>query len=71
MSVPAESPQPSLEVRIRGLLPALSPAQARIAQEVLRDPAAVAQSTIGRLAARCGTSLPSVTRFCLALGLSG
>jgi DNA-binding MurR/RpiR family transcriptional regulator len=60
-----------LEVRIHGLLPALSPAQRQVADEVLRDPAAAASSTIGELAARCGTSLPSVTRFCLALGLSG
>jgi DNA-binding MurR/RpiR family transcriptional regulator len=66
-----ESPPPSLEARIHGLLPALSPAQVRVANEVLRDPAAVASSTIGELAARCGTSLPSVTRFCLALGLTG
>ncbi|ADB33980.1 transcriptional regulator, RpiR family [Kribbella flavida DSM 17836] len=70
MSV-AESPPSSLEARIRGLLPALSPAQALVAEEVLRDPAGVASSTIGELAARCGTSLPSVTRFCLALGLAG
>ncbi|TCO44469.1 RpiR family transcriptional regulator [Kribbella antiqua] len=70
-AVPAAVPPPSLEARIRGLLPALSPAQARVATEVLRDPAAVASSTIGQLAARCGTSLPSVTRFCLALGLTG
>jgi DNA-binding MurR/RpiR family transcriptional regulator len=61
----------SLEARIHGLLPALSPAQRQVADEVLRDPAAVASSTIGELAARCGTSLPSVTRFCVALGLSG
>jgi DNA-binding MurR/RpiR family transcriptional regulator len=67
----AESPPPSLEARIHGLLPALTPAQVRVANEVLRDPAAVASSTIGELAARCGTSLPSVTRFCLALGLTG
>jgi DNA-binding MurR/RpiR family transcriptional regulator len=66
-----ESLPPSLEARIHGLLPALSPAQVRVANEVLRDPAAVASSTIGELAARCGTSLPSVTRFCLALGLTG
>lgn len=66
-----ESPPPSLEARIHGLLPDLSPAQVRVAHEVLRDPAAVASSTIGELAARCGTSLPSVTRFCLALGLTG
>ncbi|GAA3564076.1 MurR/RpiR family transcriptional regulator [Kribbella ginsengisoli] len=66
-----ESPPPSLEARIHGLLPALTPAQVRVATEVLRDPAAVSSSTIGELAARCGTSLPSVTRFCLALGLSG
>ncbi|MDX6247694.1 MAG: hypothetical protein QOF10_1054 [Kribbellaceae bacterium] len=70
MSV-VESLPPSLEARIHGLLPALSPAQVRVANEVLRDPAAVASSTIGELAARCGTSLPSVTRFCLALGLTG
>jgi DNA-binding MurR/RpiR family transcriptional regulator len=70
-SAVAATPPPSLEARINGLLPALSPVQARIATEVLRDPAAVASSTIGQLAARCGTSLPSVTRFCLALGLSG
>ena len=37
MTVLAESPPPSLEARIHGLLPALSPAQARIATEVLRD----------------------------------
>lgn len=67
----AESPPPSLEARIHGLLPSLSPAQARVAQEILRDPAAVAATTIGDLAERCGTSLPSVTRFCVALGLSG
>ncbi len=67
----AESPPSRLEARIRGLLPALSPAQALVAQEILRDPAAVASSTIGELASRCGTSLPSVTRFCLALGLGG
>ncbi|WP_112239636.1 MurR/RpiR family transcriptional regulator [Kribbella monticola] len=60
-----------LEARIHGLLPGLSPAQRQVADEVLRDPAAAASSTIGELAARCGTSLPSVTRFCLALGLSG
>ena len=70
-SAVAATPPPSLEARINGLLPALSPAQARIATEVLRDPPAVASSTIGQLAARCGTSLPSVTRFCIALGLSG
>lgn len=70
MSV-VESLPPSLETRIHGLLPGLSPAQVRVAHEVLRDPAAVASSTIGELAARCGTSLPSVTRFCLAVGLSG
>ncbi|MET7283111.1 MurR/RpiR family transcriptional regulator [Kribbella sp. NPDC005582] len=67
----ASDPPPSVEARIRGLLPVLSPAQVRIATEVLRDPAGVASSTIGQLASRCGTSLPSVTRFCIALGLSG
>lgn len=67
----AEVERGSIAARLEGLRPALSPAQARIADEVLRDPAGVSGSTISELAARCGTSLPSVTRFCLALGLSG
>lgn len=66
-----ESPGPSIEARINGLRPSLSPAQSRVADEVLRDPSSVVTSTIGELAARCRTSLPSVTRFCVALGLSG
>jgi DNA-binding MurR/RpiR family transcriptional regulator len=61
----------TISARVLGLRPALSPAQARIADEVLRDPAGVATSTIGDLAARCRTSLPSVTRFCVSLGLTG
>ncbi|TDD47811.1 MurR/RpiR family transcriptional regulator [Kribbella antibiotica] len=71
MTALAATAPPSLETRIRGLLPVLSPAQTRIATEVLRDPGRVASSTIGQLAARCSTSLPSVTRFCVSLGLSG
>ncbi|KRV48948.1 RpiR family transcriptional regulator [Wenjunlia vitaminophila] len=61
----------SITVRIRGLLPSLTPVERRVAEEVLADPGLAEQSTISELARRCQTSLTSVTRFCRALGLAG
>lgn len=58
-------------VRIRALMPAMAPAVRRVAQRVLDDPAAVAASTIGTLAADCGTSETTVVRFCRAVGFTG
>jgi DNA-binding MurR/RpiR family transcriptional regulator len=60
-----------VEVRIRGVLPSLTPAERRVAEAVLADPARTARSTIGELAGRCGTSLTTVSRFCRALDLPG
>lgn len=65
------SPDERIEVRIRGLLPSFTPAERRVAEQVLADPAKTVRSTINELAASCGTSLTTVTRFCRALGLAG
>jgi DNA-binding MurR/RpiR family transcriptional regulator len=58
-------------VRVRALLPSLAPAEQRVGQLVLDDPAGVATATISALADRAGTSQTTVVRFCRALGLSG
>lgn len=58
-------------VRIRSLMPSLAPAEQRVAQRVLDDPAAVAASTISTLAADCATSETTVIRFCRAVGFTG
>jgi DNA-binding MurR/RpiR family transcriptional regulator len=47
--------------RLRGLLPGLSGASGRVAEEVL---------TIAELAARTGTSLATITRFCKLAGFA-
>lgn len=62
---------PSLESQILAMLPALTPVEQNLAEQVMADPAGAARSTITALAQRCGTSTTSVTRFCRALGLSG
>ena len=58
-------------VRIRALLPSLAPAERRVAERVLADPAAVSASTISSLARACGTSETTVIRFCRAVGFTG
>lgn len=58
-------------VRIRALLPSLAPAERRVAECVLADPAGVAASTIGSLARQCATSETTVIRFCRAVGFTG
>lgn len=65
------APPELLLIQIRALLPSLSPAEARVAREALRDPAGVAASTIGTVANRCETSETTVVRFSRALGLRG
>ncbi len=66
-------PDPALDtsVRIRALLPSLAPAERRVADRVLGDPAAVSASTITALARECGTSETTVIRFCRAVGFTG
>ncbi|WP_435737594.1 MurR/RpiR family transcriptional regulator [Cellulosimicrobium sp. PMB13] len=58
-------------VRIRQALPTLRPAEVRIAEAVLDDPASVVGKTITELAAHVGTSQATVVRFCRAVGYAG
>ncbi|ADB29555.1 transcriptional regulator, RpiR family [Kribbella flavida DSM 17836] len=60
-----------IETRIRGLVPTLTPAEQRVAEQVLADPLGTHRGTIGQLAERSRTSLTTVTRFCRALGMAG
>jgi len=52
-------------------LPALSGASRRVADAIVRDPWALLGMTIYDVAAMSGVSLPSVTRFCRAVGYPG
>ncbi|MQA84950.1 MAG: SIS domain-containing protein [Streptosporangiales bacterium] len=61
----------STAVRVRSLLPSLPPAERRVGQRLVEDPAGVAVSTITELAQVCGTSETTVIRFCRAIGFSG
>src|SRR3954447_11059772 len=65
------TPPLSTIVRVRSLLPSLPPAERRVAQRVIDDPAGVAGSTITELAHTCGTSETTVIRFCRAIGFTG
>lgn len=68
---PASSTVDSLLVRLRGLRPSLSPAEDRVAEQVLIDARAAAGLTITELALSASTSETTVLRFCKRLGLSG
>ena len=61
----------SVLIRVRGAMPDLRPAERRVAEAVLADPAAVSESSITAVARRCQTSETTVLRFCRALGLAG
>jgi DNA-binding MurR/RpiR family transcriptional regulator len=61
----------SVLVRIRAVAPSLRPAQRRVADAVLRDPAGTAELPIGRLAQDCATSVATVMRFCRSAGFQG
>lgn len=52
-------------------LPALHGASRRVAEAIVRDPWAILGMTIYDVAAAAGVSLPSVTRFCRAVGYTG
>ena len=55
---------------IRESLPTLSRAEQRVARWVLDHPRAAAGNTLAIVAAECGTSEPTVIRFCRRVGLS-
>ncbi len=52
-------------------LPTLSGTSRQVAEAILRDPWAVLDMTISEVAAASEVSLPSVTRFCRAMGYAG
>lgn len=56
---------------LRGILPNLSPSEARVAMAAINDPAGTAASTIGELARRCDTSETTVIRLCRTIGFGG
>lgn len=62
---------PSVLIKVRRCLPSLRPAEQRVAQAVLADPAAVSESSITAVARQCETSETTVLRFCRAVGLAG
>lgn len=57
------------EIRLRG--DALTPAERKVADAVLEDPAAAMKSSTAVLARKAGVSDPTVNRFCLSLGCAG
>ena len=57
--------------RIRASLPALSPAEQRVAELVLADPRAFSSLAVTELAARAQVSKPTVVRFCRSVGYAG
>ncbi len=61
----------TLLVHVRALKPSLAPAEQRVADVVVADPAGAAGMTITQLAGVCGTSETTVVRFCRAVGFAG
>lgn len=60
-----------LIMRIREVMQDLKPAEARVAEVVLKDPEFAVHASSATLADRAGVSEPTVTRFCRTLGQSG
>jgi len=63
--------QVTTPVRVRALIPSLSPAEQRVAEVIVNEAATAATLTITELAERAETSETTVIRFCRALGFSG
>jgi RpiR family carbohydrate utilization transcriptional regulator len=57
--------------RIRASIPALPPAEQRVAQLVLADPRGFSTLAVTELAARSQVSKPTVVRFCRSVGYAG
>jgi RpiR family transcriptional regulator, carbohydrate utilization regulator len=57
--------------RIEASIPALPPAEQRVARLVLEDPRAFAQQPVSELALRSQVSKPTVVRFCRSVGYDG
>lgn len=61
----------SVMIRIRRAIPTLRPAERRVADAVIDDPAGVSESSITAVAKLCNTSETTVLRFCRAIGMTG
>jgi len=70
MDASAHTPD-TLLAHVRALMPNLAPAEQRVAEAVVHDPAGTAAKTISDLAAQCRTSGSTVIRFCRAMGFDG
>src|SRR4051812_35961926 len=57
--------------RVRASIPALPPAEQRVAKLVLSDPRSFASTPVGELAERSHVSKPTVVRFCRSVGYDG
>ena len=57
--------------RIRASIPALPPAEQRVAKLVLADPRSFASLPVSELAERARVSKPTVVRFCRSVGYDG
>lgn len=57
--------------RIKASIPALSPAEQRVAKLVLADPRSFASLPVAELAERAHVSKPTVVRFCRSVGYDG
>lgn len=67
---PAAELSPMLE-RIRASIPALPPAEQRVARLLLADARGFASLPVGELAERARVSKPTVVRFCRSVGYDG
>src|SRR5919198_1038878 len=72
-SAGAGTPAPTgpLLVRVRAVMPALAPAEQRVANAVLADPGGVAAMTISEMAEGGSTPETTVIRFCKQIGVPG
>ena len=61
----------SMIERVRASIPALPPAEQRVAKLVLSDPRSFASMPVGELAERSHVSKPTVVRFCRSVGYDG
>ena len=57
--------------RIKASIPALPPAEQRVARLLLSDPRSFASLPVGELAERARVSKPTVVRFCRSVGYDG
>lgn len=57
--------------RIKASIPALPPAEQRVARLLLADPRTFATLPVGELAQRSAVSKPTVVRFCRSIGYDG